>query len=99
MAQLLADIFWKKAKVIQCENLLHFDYFEYSANSQDELSTTSLRRTLTQTFANTEWDLTPFNKQKGHSQVPYSHVIDAMCAMALAVEQHQVEGSLAVDVG
>lgn len=99
MAQLLADIFWQKAKAIQCEKLLHFDYFEYSANSQDELSTTSLRRTLTQAFANTEWDLTPFNKQKGQSQVPYSHVIDAMCAMALAVEQHQGEGALAVDVG
>ncbi len=97
MAQLLADALWKKAKEMYCENQLHFDYFEYSANSQDEVSTTSLRRVLTDSFANTDWDLTPYNKQKDQSQLPYSHVIDAMCAMALAIEQHQGEGALQVD--
>ncbi len=99
MAQLLADAFWQKARIIQCENQLNFDYFEYSANSQDELSTTSLRRVLTQALVKTDWDLTPFCKNKGQSQRPYSHVIDAMCAMALAVEQHQGEGALSIDVG
>ncbi|MEP1553572.1 MAG: hypothetical protein ABJJ44_07695 [Paraglaciecola sp.] len=99
MAQLLADALWQKARAIQCEKQLKFDYFEYSANSQDELSTTSLRRVLTQALVNTDWDLTPFCKNKGQSQRPYSHVIDAMCAMALAVEQHQGEGALSIDVG
>lgn len=98
MAQLLADILWQKARKIGADKRIEFDYFEISSNPSDENSTVALRRILEQLDPATGVDLSPYKKKNGVSQKDYSHVIDAICAMTLAVDAHQGEGALQLNL-
>tara|TARA_R110001583_G_scaffold41166_8_gene131074 strand:+ start:1955 stop:6385 length:4431 start_codon:yes stop_codon:yes gene_type:complete len=98
MAQLLADIVWQKARKIGADKQLEFDYFEISSNPADENSTVALRRILECVDPASGVDLRPYKKKAGISQKEYSHVIDAMCAMTLAVDAHQGEGALRLEL-
>jgi len=93
MAQLLADILTKKAKQKGLAARLKFDYFQVSANGQDEDSTVALRRLMRDLHAGTKYDIQPFEKGK-EKQHAYSHVIDATLAFMIAAEKHQGEGAL-----
>lgn len=98
MAQLLADIFWQKARKIGADKRIEFDYFEISSNPSDENSTVALRRILEYVAPATGVDLMPYKKKDGISQKDYSHVIDAICAMTLAIDAHQGEGALRLNL-
>ncbi len=94
MAQLLADVFVQKAKGTKLEGRLEFDFFQISSRGSDENSTVSLRKALSTATLPPHFDIMAFDKQKTKEQPPYSHVIDAMMAFMLALDQHQGEGAL-----
>lgn len=98
MAQLLADIFTAKAKGTALQGTLEFDYFEVSSNGLDEDSTVALRRLIRTSTVSPELDLTKFDKQPGKTQHDYSHVIDATMAFLIALEKHQGEGALQLNL-
>ncbi|VVM27557.1 hypothetical protein BSPWISOXPB_10529 [uncultured Gammaproteobacteria bacterium] len=64
------------------ENLIEFDYFEYSARWNDPKSTYNLRK--------------EYGIDKLKEQPLYSHLVDAQLAFLIASEDHQNEGSMGI---
>ena len=98
MAQLLADVFIQKAKGTKLEGKLAFDFFQVSSRGSDENSTVSLRKVLSTATLPSHYDITPFDKHTAKEQHPQSHVIDATMAFMLALDQHQGEGALQLNL-
>lgn len=98
MAQLLADVFVQKAQGTKLEGKLEFDFFQISSRSSDENSTVSLRKALTAATLSSQYDIAPFDKHPAKAQHPHSHVIDATMAFMLALDKHQGEGALKLNL-
>lgn len=98
MAQLLADVLIQKSRGTPLEGKLEFDFFQVSSRGSDENSTVALRKALSSSTLSPGLDIRAFDKQKGKTQHPHSHVIDATMAFMLALDQHQGEGALKLNL-
>ncbi len=94
-AQCIADKFYQKAKSIQKEKKISFDYFEYSSESNREKSIYELRNFYLESSQEGS-DLKKNNKERGAKQTPYSHLLDAQMAFLLACDEHRDNGSMGV---
>ncbi len=92
LAQCIADELWHKAKKIEKQKYLSFDYFEYSSRQDVANSIYNLR----QHYENLHPELLDYTKKKGTSQKEYSHLLDAQMAFLLAINDHQNEGSMGI---
>ena len=96
-AEVLANNLYKKAKLINKQKLLSFDYFGVEAhdNSRGD-GVYNLRKQLVNDYRE---DLKKYNKNGGKNQPSYSHLIDAQVAFCMAVDAHCKEGSLNLKLG
>ena len=93
-AEVLANNLYKKAKRIEKNNLLSFDYFDveaWSASSGDNVYE------LRKAYENIDNDVKKHEKGQ-NGQEPYSHLIDAKMAFAIAASKHRNEGSLKLSI-
>ena len=91
LAQCIADKVWRKTK----ENnknlkLIQFDYFEYPSDAHHSRSIYPLRKY----YERYSQELREKAKEKGQSQKPGSHLIDAQMAFLQAVEDHKNGGTM-----
>ena len=82
LAQCIADKIHRIVRKEGKENLIEFDYFEYSARWNDPKSTYNLRK--------------EYGIDKLKEQPLYSHLVDAQLAFLIASEDHQNEGSMGI---
>ncbi len=94
-AEVLANQLYKEAKRINKAHLLTFDYFGVEAQSSTRGDGIYDLRKRYENVADNA--VTP--KESGKPQEPYSHLIDAQLAFAMAADAHRDEGSLKLDLG
>ena len=96
-AETLANGLYKKAKAINKQHLLSFDYFGVEAqdNTRGE-GIYNLRKELVESYRD---DLKEYDKEEGTTQDPYSHFLDAQVAFCMIADAHHKEGSLNLDLG
>ena len=96
-AETLANGLYKKAKAINKQHLLSFDYFGVEAqdNTRGE-GIYNLRKELVESYRD---DLKEYDKENGTTQDPYSHLLDAQVAFCMIAVAHHKEGSLKLDLG
>ena len=96
-AEVLANNLYKKAKLINKQKLLSFDYFGVEAhdNSRGD-GVYNLRKHLVTDYRE---DLKEYDKKDGKTQLLYSHLIDAQVAFCMTVDAHCKEGSLNLKLG
>ena len=92
LAQCIADKLYKKAKHINREKQIKFDYFEYSANSVHDLR--KYYKDKEATLADGKLKLKDIEKKEDQKQEPRSHLIDAQMAFLLATDDHKNDGSM-----
>ncbi len=94
-AEVIANNLHKKARTIGKQNLLSFDFFGVEAQPNTRGDGIKDLRT-----AHEEAGLLDekYTKQKGQKQLPYSHLIDAQLAFAIAADKHRKEGSLKLEI-
>lgn len=100
LAQCIADRLHAMSKRAGFERRLEFDYFEYSAMPNAPRSVYDLRRYYASAVVpGTDGEcVQSYDKQDGDRQQPYSHLIDAQMAFLLAAEDHQGDGSMALQL-
>ena len=94
-AETLANALHRKALAIGKADLLSFDYFEIQAwdNTRGQ-GIKDMREELTKHY---RADLEGYDKD-GNPQKSYSHLLDAQIAFCMALDAHQQEGSLGVNM-
>ena len=93
-AQTIADNIYKKARGIDKENMISFDFI--SVESQESTKGDGVRD-LRLEYEKTHKGIEKYSKNKGEKQASYSHLLDAHFAFAIAVNSHKNEGSLKID--
>ena len=95
-AQVLANNFYKKAKRAGWQDQICFDWFGVEAQSNTRGDGIYDLRKDYEKYSNIS-EFKDYAKE-GNSQKPYSHLIDATLAFAIAVDQHKKEGSLKLNI-
>ena len=95
-AEVIANSLYKEAKRIKKHGLLSFDYFGIEAWSHNQAYNINDLRRLYEGEPNSF--LQQYKKESGKSQHPYSHLIDAQMAFAIAANKHKKEGSLKLKI-
>ena len=90
-AEVLANKLYKKARAIDRQNLLSFDYFGVEA--QDSSRGDGIYH-LRKRFETINPEVQNYRKDNGKAQEPYSHLIDAQLAFSIVADAHRNEGGL-----
>ncbi len=94
-AEVIANNLHKKARTIGKQNRLSFDFFGVEAQSNTRGDGIKDLRDEYEKFGLLD---EKYSKQKGQKQLPYSHLIDAQLAFAIAADEHRKEGSLKLEI-
>ena len=94
-AEVLANNLYKKAKRVRKESQISFDFFGVEVQSS---SRGGGIRDLRDEYEKIDDKLSKFAKEKGKQQEPYSHLIDAQLAFAIAADTHRNNGSLKLEI-
>ena len=93
-AEVLANTLYKKAKAIDREGSLSFDYFCVETSSSNGRGVSDLR----EHYEKFDGEVKDHKKNKGQTQKTHSHLIDAEMAFVLMVDTHRNEGSMRLKI-
>ncbi len=93
--EVIANNLHKKARTIGKQGLLSFDFFGVEAQSNTRGDGI---RDLRSEYEKAGLLDEKYSKEKGARQEPYSHLIDAQLAFAIAADQHKNEGGLRLTI-
>ncbi len=96
-AEVLANTLYKKARKINKHHLLSFDYF--SVQAQEDTRGDGVYNLRQDLVTHYRHDLNLYSKDKGSSQDPYSHLLDAQVAFCMIADAHRDSGGLRLELG
>ncbi len=94
-AEVLANNLYKRAKKIDKQHLLSFDYLGVEAQSNTRGDGI---HDLRKKYEKIGHEILKYTKQEGKTQLHYSHLIDAQLAFAIMADSHRNDGGLKLKI-